>query len=365
MGIIFENGFNLGSTNFAVSPTPTPSPSSSAGAPPSPTPTVTPTATVTPTQSSLAASPTPTPTPSNAGSPSGLLTIYESGSNVIMSVSGTIDLSGLTLIQSGTTFGGATGGIGPSSATYIMARNSLIFDTYSGFTTTPTSFGTGGGASATSSTGNIFGVIYESAPPYQLVVPSGYTSGAQITSTQTFTGQTLTSLGLTSGTYTYTWGSGKSFNVAIGGPAPTPTPSPSVGSNAGVGSWYFYSDEGTINVGPPISNGNALFTIQGSPILETYNPNENSGTSFLYFALNDNTGTNYGTQFSGLTPGGTISIIQNNKKATYTGGSNSFMVVNDGLGNFFFMINTAVATQAVNASSSFVFGDPISITFGS
>jgi hypothetical protein len=198
MGIIFENGFNLGSTNFAVSPTPTPSPSSSAGAPPSPTPT----ATVTPTQSSMAAS-------------------------------------------------------------------------------------------------------------------------------------------------------------------PTPTPSPSVGSNAGVGSWYFYSDEGTINVGPPISNGNALFTIQGSPILETYNPNENSGTSFLYFALNDNTGTNYGTQFSGLTPGGTISIIQNNKKATYTGGSNSFMVVNDGLGNFFFMINTGVATQAVNASSSFVFGDPISITFGS
>jgi hypothetical protein len=143
-----------------------------------------------------------------------------------MTASGTIDLTGLTLATAGTgPLGG--GGLGPNTATYIMGTTGVTFDLYSGFTTNPTSFGTGSGLPASSSIGDIFGVVYQGTPPHQLAVPSGYTSGNNISSLQTFTSATFNSLGLTQGTYTYTWGSGKSFNVVIGnGVNPTPTPTP-------------------------------------------------------------------------------------------------------------------------------------------
>jgi hypothetical protein len=56
------------------------------------------------------------------------------------------------------------------------------------------------------------------ASTMEILLPSGYTSGDPISSTQTFSGQTFTSLGLTPGTYDYTWGSGineDSFEVVI------------------------------------------------------------------------------------------------------------------------------------------------------
>ena len=103
-----------------------------------------------------------------------------------------------------------------------------IRDRYSGFTTTPSNFGPGaGGGGATSSSGDVFGVIFQGAPPYQLIVPVGYTTGTAISSSQTFTGTTFSGLGLTQGTYTYTWGSGAnadSINVVVGGTPVTPTP---------------------------------------------------------------------------------------------------------------------------------------------
>jgi hypothetical protein len=347
----------------APTATPTPTPTGAPTATPTPTPTATsvPTDTPTPTPTpTLSATSTPTPTPTS--SPTGFLTIYESGSDVVMSVSGTIDLSGLTLITSGVTFNGAVGGIGPDSATYIMGRNGLTFDAYTGFTTAPTSFGSGSGVSASSSTGNIFGVIYQTAPPYQLVVPNGYTSGLQITGTQTFTGQTLTTLGLTVGTYTYTWGSGKSFDVVIGGtPGPTPTPTP---TTTGAGEWYFYSDEGSLDADPPVSDGNTIFLINGTPKVETYNPNKSNGVNEIYFNLDDSNGTNYTTQFTELaTNGGTISITQGANTVTYTSTTPGAFFV-ESVGGFF-LIQTGPSTQTVTSASPFVFGTPISITFGS
>jgi hypothetical protein len=146
------------------------------------------------------------------------------------------------------------------------------------------------------------------------------------------------------------------------GPTPTPTPTP---TNSGVGSWYFYSDEGNINTGPPISNGNAIFTIQGDPIVETFNPNKVSGVTYLYFNVNDSVGTNYTTQFSGLTTGGTITLSQNGDTATYTSTTpGSFNVLNEG-GGTFFVIATTPSTQTKSSNASYVFGIPISLTFGS
>jgi len=324
-----------------------------------PTPTATgvpaPTSTPTPTPTATPVVSTPTPTPTSEPT-TGLLTIYESGSDVVMSVSGTIDLSGLTLIQSGVTFGGPAGGLGTDTATFIMARNVSIFDIYSGFTTNPTSFGTGSGGGASSSTGGAFGVIFDSGPPYQLVVPSGYTSGTQITATQTFTGQTLTSLGLNVGTYTYTWGSGKSFDVVIGGtPGPTPTPT-STSSGAG---WNLFVTENTVINQPPLSNGQILFyTTAGGPPRSTYNPNAGSANYVMIYKM-DSAGTDYTTQFTNLQDnGGTINITQNGNTATYVANGGGQIML-DPAG--FLLVSTAL--QTVTVASPFTFDDTITLSF--
>jgi hypothetical protein len=391
MGIIYENGVFIGAVPNGVSPTPTPSvtntntptptntktptpsptPSGTNGVTSTPTPSVTSTGTPTPTPTSsgtVAPTGTPTPTPTSSGTvaPTGFLTFSQVGSDVVMTASGTIDLDGLTLVDSsrGPFMGG---GLGPTSSTFLMGANGGYAKSYSGFTTTPSNFGTGGGAAPTSTTGDIFGIVYDGTPPYLLIVPTGYTSGSQITGTQTFTGQTFTTLGLTQGTYTYTWGSGKSLSVVIGGPAVTPTPTPSVGSNAGIGSWYFYSsDEGAINVGPPTANGNTIFTINtGSPV-ETFNPNKSGGVTYLYFNVRDSIGTDYTSQFSGYTGGtGTITISQNGDTATYTSTTPGSFVINNAGGGLFFAIATGACTQTKSSNAPYVYGDPISITFGS
>ena len=197
---------------------------------PSPTPTVTntqtPTSTTTPTPTGTPTS-TPTPTPTHSA-PSGFsVTIVESGGNVVMSASGSLNINDLTLVNS--SFGPiGGGGLGVNTATFLMGTFPANGAEYSGFTTTPSSFGPGaGGGSATSSSGDVFGVIFQGAPPYSLIVPVGYTTGTAISSTQTFSGATFSSLGLTSGTYSYTWGSGAnadSINVVVGGGGVTPTP---------------------------------------------------------------------------------------------------------------------------------------------
>jgi hypothetical protein len=148
------------------------------------------------------------------------VTIVESGGNVVMSTSGSLNINDLTLVNaSAGPF--SFGGLGVSTATFLMGTNELNAAQYSGFTTTPSNFGPGGvGGSQTSVSGNIFGVIKQGpAAPYSLLVPVGYTTGTVISSSQTFNGQSFVTFGLTPGTYTYTWGSGAnadSINVVVG-----------------------------------------------------------------------------------------------------------------------------------------------------
>jgi hypothetical protein len=196
-------------------PTTTPTNTETPTNTPTPEPTTTPTNTPTPTL-------TQTPTPTSASTPSGFsVTIVESGGNVVMSASGSLNINDLTLVNpSAGPFG--FGGIGVSTATFLMGTNGINAAQYSGFTTTPPNFGPGGvGGSQTSVSGNIFGVIKQGpTAPYSLLVPVGYTTGTAISSSQTFTGTTFSGLGLTQGTYTYTWGSGAnadSINVVVGG----------------------------------------------------------------------------------------------------------------------------------------------------
>ena len=138
------------------------------------------------------------------------------------------------------------------------------------------------------------------------------------------------------------------------------------GAGGGSGEWYFYSsDDGDLNANAPTENGNVIFTIQGSPTLETFNPNKSGGVTYLHFNVRDSIGTDYTSQFSEYTDGtGTITISQNGDSVTYTSTTpGSFFIESNAGGSPFFIIAANACTQTVNSSAPFVFGDPITITF--
>jgi hypothetical protein len=340
-------------------PTPTPTATS---IPPTPTPTATsipPTSTPTPTATSVS----PTPTATSTSAPM-TVTITEVGSNVVMSASGTINLSGLTLVNP--SFGPVGGGgLGTNTATFVCGNNNTYANTYSGFTSVPSNFGSGSGAANSSASGDLFGIIYLGAPPHFLLVPTGYTSGTNITSTQTFNNTTLSTLGLTNGTYTYTW-SGGSIDIVIGtglgGPTPTPT---ATSSGGGMGSWYFYYTEGPLMAGPPTGNGNAIFR-NLTDATQVFEPNFSNGTGELYFCTKDSSGTSFNTQFSNLqTYGGTITITQGSNSAIFTSPTGNNFVYNPGGGgtNGFLMIRSSQNITQTQTCSKFNGTDPISLSF--
>jgi hypothetical protein len=190
-------------------------------------------------------------------------------------------------------------------------------------------------------------------PPYTLIVPTGYVSGTEITSSQTFNDRSFATMGLIEDTYSYTWGTGanaESINVVVGS------------GGTGGGGWYFYSDAGAINAGPPIADGNAIFIDNtGGGNIETFDPNKANGVNFLNFNVKDSAGTDYTTQMTDLVNhGGTIEITQNSNNVTYTLSIGMAFIDPNG-GDPFFVVNAAAATQ-IEFTSSFVYTDPITLT---
>jgi hypothetical protein len=145
--------------------------------------------------------------------------IYQSGTDVVSSYSGTIDLTDLTPAGSNTIFSF----IDPASAEEVFTSGAFsIYESISG----PTSFGSGAQANASSSTGDTFAFdgLFD-----QIAVPVGYVSGTFISGSNTWDGTNLATLGLTDGTYTYTWGTGShadSLVVEIGVAPPSSVPEP-------------------------------------------------------------------------------------------------------------------------------------------
>ncbi|HEY1756538.1 MAG TPA: PEP-CTERM sorting domain-containing protein [Bryobacteraceae bacterium] len=144
---------------------------------------------------------------------------YQSGSNVVSSYSGTIDLTGLTP--------NGTDGITPAyiwgaDATEVFGPTVGGEPVYLGIVG-PTDFGDGAATEASSSTGDTFGY---GGLAQDLLLPTGYVSGTFLSGTDTWDDTTLAGLGLTPGTYTYTWGTGAdgSFTVDVG-TASVPEPS--------------------------------------------------------------------------------------------------------------------------------------------
>src|SRR5262249_25368916 len=104
--------------------------------------------------------------------------------------------------------------------------NFVGVDVYSEITG-PTSFGSGGFTAAGTGSGDTVGIFGN-----QLYVPERYQSCTQLKDKSTYSGQTITSLGLTPGTYTWTWGTGAhadSFVLVI------PSPENAQGNDNGQG----------------------------------------------------------------------------------------------------------------------------------
>jgi hypothetical protein len=149
--------------------------------------------------------------------------ISESGGNVTASFSGSINTAALT--SSPQTFQNI---LYPQGAFVVMGEqgSNALTSTNNRFTgiSGPTSWGSGGSAGQPNAwTGDIF-AVYGAGP--DILLPTGYTSGNSISGSSTWSGS-LSSLGLTSGTYTYTWGTGgtaDTLTVNIGSaPSSVPT----------------------------------------------------------------------------------------------------------------------------------------------
>ncbi len=159
---------------------------------------------------------------SNGAKASFIIDIVQSGSNVVATGSGSINLAGLSLQASN--IGGGEGLMVADSSGYgqiWLGPTSYNVDLYTGLNHGPT-FGSGGQSPASSGSGT--GVVFNSAEGL-FEVATGYSSGTEFSDTSTWNGQTFTDLGITPGTYTYTWGSGGDadfMTLNIGDQTPEP-----------------------------------------------------------------------------------------------------------------------------------------------
>lgn len=148
------------------------------------------------------------------------ITVIQLDGAVSITATGNINLAALTQ-QGGA--GGLSPRIKPQRAQFALGLPSppdgpvspfMVFNyraTFGGVITRPTNFGTGGLTSASSGAGDKFGYTFpdqdSSNEQFHFIqVPAGYVSGAPLSSSATFDGATIASLGMTPGEYKWSWG---------------------------------------------------------------------------------------------------------------------------------------------------------------
>jgi len=139
------------------------------------------------------------------------VTLQQTGSNVVATGSGAINLTGLTFVISGAD----NPGIVPFSGVISTGPFASMIDGYRGFTG-PMDFGSGAGALPNTASGDFVGI---SGVGLGLFVPLNYISGTALSDSMTFNNATFASLGVTPGTYVWTWGDGlpnQNFTLIIG-----------------------------------------------------------------------------------------------------------------------------------------------------
>ena len=129
-----------------------------------------------------------------------LWSFEESGGNVVGTMSGSLDTSGLTAVSLVKT----SIGINPSTSSLFSGPEGTAWTDGTAFSvdigTNP--FGAGGVTLATSTTGDLF-AMGGNLGGFLLQLPLNYSSGDLLTGTLTFASATFASLGVTPGTYVY------------------------------------------------------------------------------------------------------------------------------------------------------------------
>ena len=143
-----------------------------------------------------------------------VIDITQVGSNVVITGSGTLDLTGLT--KEFSTF--APTEVVPSLNTVLIGTADGAVDVYSGITSSPASLGPGPGTTAASSgSGETFGIN-----DMVLDVPAGYISGESLSGSSTFDNTTIAQLGFTPGTYVFSWDSDP-ITIEVSSAVPEPS----------------------------------------------------------------------------------------------------------------------------------------------
>jgi hypothetical protein len=154
------------------------------------------------------------------------ISIVEVGSDVVATVSGAIDLSGLTIDVTQSVVDGINGGGGGelkfSNSTltrYDGMSSGVVQGAFGSNTLTP---------GDTLSINNEFAFISLISANPILLVDAAYVSNTSISGTLTFTGKSLFLMGLTLGSYSWSWNGGvNTLSLEIGA-SPTPTPTSTV-----------------------------------------------------------------------------------------------------------------------------------------
>jgi cell division septation protein DedD len=158
--------------------------------------------------------------------------LLEVGSDVVMSGSGSANISSLTPAFSSSSLGARTWPEVPLISLLGNVNSQVIG--YSGITLFDPDMGNGGNNFSFIRTGeNSFAIGVQGDPNrvVYLYVPENYVSGSDLgITTAQFPNKSFSTLGINTGTYTWTWGSGldaDSVTVQVGDePEPTPTPTP-------------------------------------------------------------------------------------------------------------------------------------------
>jgi hypothetical protein len=147
-----------------------------------------------------------------------IVNVVQSGSNVVGTGLGSINLAGLTFAFSGSA---GVGEVIPSVDLFAIGAAAATEDFYTGTAAiSPSHLGPGGAVTGSSGAGPLVGI--SSSAGFE--IPHGYVSGTSISDSVTWNSTTIAGLGLTPGTYVYSWGSGPSADTLTLNVGATPEP---------------------------------------------------------------------------------------------------------------------------------------------